>query len=408
MNPEKYVELEEQAESIVRLDDVEAEYLRNLDFYVVLSAVQDEGKRSFIVNPLQYVGHFRLPSDRVVTIRPKIPTASVLRMHAYVYLRWKRPLFRADQVNYSAESFLFELLVQLFNKVVATRAERGLLQEYVRHEENRPVLRGRLLFREHIQQNSGNPNRAFCRSFENTVDIPDNQIVRQTLHVLISAGGWTPKTSDALRANLHQFEGVSPVPIRPLQFGGHHYHRLNQDYLPIHELCALFLATTSISEKPGQLPFKGFLLDMNDLFEKFVERAFIEVGRDFSVSIQPQRSERLSEGEYVSLIQPDLVVTVGGIVVAIVDAKYKRDAFGPANSDLFQVVTYGTALRCKDTYLFYPETELSVERKIRIRNSPIVVNTRRVGISGPDCVLSAERSARLAIKQATETLGTTN
>jgi 5-methylcytosine-specific restriction enzyme subunit McrC len=406
MNPEVYVGLLEQAESIVSLSDVEAEYLENLRFYVVPSAVQDEGMRSFIVNPLQYVGHFRLPSGRFVTIRPKVPTASVLRMLAYVYLRWNYPLFHADEVNYSAESFLFEPLVRLFNDLVASRAERGLLQDYIRHEENRPVLRGRLLFREHIQQNTGNPNRAFCRSFENTVDIPDNQMVKQTLHVLISARGWTRQTSDALRANLHQFEGVSLVPLRTLHFGAHHYHRLNQDYLPIHELCALFLATTSISEKPGQLPFKGFLLDMNVLFEKFVERAFIVVGRDFAVSIQPQRSERLSDGEYVPMIQPDIIVTLGGIVVAIVDAKYKRDAFGPANSDLFQVVTYGTALRCTDTYLFYPETELCVDRRIPIRNSPIVVNTSRVGVSGPDCVLSAERSARLVIKQSIDTLFT--
>jgi 5-methylcytosine-specific restriction endonuclease McrBC regulatory subunit McrC len=145
---------------------------------------------------------------------------------------------------------------------------------------------------------------------------------------------------------------------------------------------------------------------MNVLFEKFVERAFIVVGRDFAVSIQPQRSERLSDGEYVPMIQPDIIVTLGGIVVAIVDAKYKRDAFGPANSDLFQVVTYGTALRCTDTYLFYPETELCVDRRIPIRNSPIVVNTSRVGVSGPDCVLSAERSARLVIKQSIDTLFT--
>jgi 5-methylcytosine-specific restriction enzyme subunit McrC len=398
MSPEQRVALREQAESIVELSDPDAKFLANLQFYVVPSRAEGSEKRLFIVNPLQYVGHFRLPSGRVLTITPKIQTASVLRMLAYAYLRWRHPVFRDEEVNYDSDSFLFEPLVRVFNDLVALRARRGLMQDYVRHEENRPILRGRLLLREHIQQNTGYPSRAFCRFFDNTVDIEDNQVIKQTLHVLVLAGEWSRGTSHSLRANLHQFATVSLIPTRAINFGGHHYHRLNEDYEPIHALCALFLATSSISEKPGQIPFKGFLLDMNKLFEKFVEQAFVSVGADLGVSIHPQRVERLSDGDYLARIQPDILVTRKGIISGIVDAKYKRDAFGPENSDLFQVVTYGTALRCNNTYLFYPETELSIERSLRICNSEIVVNMRQVAVSGPNCVASAERAAQIALR----------
>jgi 5-methylcytosine-specific restriction endonuclease McrBC regulatory subunit McrC len=82
-----------------------------------------------------------------------------------------------------------------------------------------------------------------------------------------------------------------------------------------------------------------------------------------------------------------------------VDAKYKRDAFGPQNSDMFQVIAYGTALRCFDTYLFYSETELAVDRVISVRNSPIVVNTKPVPVSGGDRVKSTEESVRKLLHQ---------
>jgi hypothetical protein len=67
---------------------------------------------------------------------------------------------------------------------------------------------------------------------------------------------------------------------------------------------------------------------------------------------------------------------------------------------MYQVIAYSTALRCSDTYLFYPETELAVERTILVRNSPIVVNTRRVAISGGDCIKSAENSVRVVLERA--------
>ena len=53
------------------------------------------------------------------------------------------------------------------------------LGQSFRHEENLSLIRGKLLFREQIQRNIGYPTRAYCRFFENTVDIPDNQIIRR-------------------------------------------------------------------------------------------------------------------------------------------------------------------------------------------------------------------------------------
>lgn len=399
MNNGARVELVEQSEQEVELSQGDAAFLAQLKFIVTPCPRADEGQYLFTVNPQQWVGHFLLPSGTIVKIIPKIPSASVLRMLAYAFLRWHEQMLRPEEVQYDTDSFLFEPLVRLFNDLVAARARRGLVQDYVRHEENLPLLKGRLLLRDHFHRNVGYPNRAYCRFFENTVDIPDNQIIRRTLKLLLSNGGWSGMTEHGLIANCHQFEAVSDVDLRSVRLEAHHYHRLNEDYEPIHRLCALFLATSSISEAVGRLPFSGFLLDMNKLFEKFVEQAFVTVGAKLGVEIWPQKAERLADSPFVR-IYPDIIVACAGTMVAIVDAKYKRDAFGPQNSDMFQVIAYGTALRCSDTYLFYPETEVAGEKTVPVRNSSIVVNTRRVAISGEDCIKSAENSVRAVLERA--------
>ncbi len=142
-----------------------------------------------------------------------------------------------------------------------------------------------------------------------------------TLKLLLSNGGWTRYTEHALIANFHQFEGVSDLHSRSIHFGPHHYHRLNDDYEPIHRLCTLFLASASISETVGELPFRGFLLDMNKLFEKFVEQAFIAVGAKLRVDVQPQKREPLSKSQFLPMIQPDIIVKCAGRTTAVVDAK---------------------------------------------------------------------------------------
>jgi len=218
MSNDATLKLVEQSEIDVELCHEDAGFLEQLKFSVVPCSLSDKGQGLFRVNPQQWVGHFRLPSETIVTIKPKIPSANVLRMLAYAFLRWHEPVFRPEEVRYDTDFFLFEPLVWLFNDLVAARARRGLVQDYIRHEENLSLIRGRLLLLEHIGRNVGYPSRAYCRFFENTVDIPDNQIIRRTLKLLLSNGGWTRNTEHTLIANFHQFEGVSDLHSRSVHF----------------------------------------------------------------------------------------------------------------------------------------------------------------------------------------------
>ena len=359
-------------------------------------SVADDASASvaYCVNPTSWVGHFALPSGRIIIVEPKIDAANVFRMLGYVFTDKHRSVLQSEDVQYDSERLLFEPLVERFNELVNARTKRGLVQDYIRREDNLSVFRGALNTRDHVQQNLGRENRVHCRFFEQTVDIPDNRFVKATLWHLLQFGGWTPRTTQSLVRNLHHFDAVTLEPLRPQALPSRHYHRLNDDYRPIHELCRLFAECSSVSEHFGRVRFNGFLLDMNRLYEQFVQRAFENVSRRNKQRIAVQEWHTLSRVTQGPMLKPDVIVWSGERATAVADAKYKRDFAMPQNSDMYQVITYGTVLDCRDVYLLYPQTEIDFEREFPVVNSSIVVKTRRVDIASPNAVANVEALAR--------------
>jgi 5-methylcytosine-specific restriction enzyme subunit McrC len=394
-----YVRLQEQAGQEVLLSTEDAALLRELKFdvnaiYKKVERKEPEGAglNSYFVNPKQYVGHFLLPSGTRVVVEPKIDAANVFRMLAYVYAREKQEVFLEAEVSYRPDQFLFEPLVELFNALVANRVRRGLFQDYVTYEENLSVFRGRLIAARHLQQNLARPDRIFCRFSPSTHDVEDNQIVKWTLWFLLRAFPWSSLTVQRLRANLHQFEAVSLKQPDRLSLRHRHYHRLNEDYRFLHDLCRLFLDRGSISETGGRVRFRGFLLDMNDLFEDFITTAFQVVGRASPLLVVSQATAYLSL--YPLRIRPDITIRKGSATASVVDAKYKRSPQMYENHDFYQMLAYATALNCKQTFLIFPSAEYEKDGPVEIVNSPVTIEVRRVNISDKNCVQNAERVAQ--------------
>jgi len=392
------VRLREQTFCSAALSPEDVRYVTELPghcFQVFVEDLKrDDGLVSCRVGPGSMVGHFRVPSGRTVVISPKIETASVIRMLAYVYSDDHRGLLRDEPVNFAPDRLLFEPLVELFNSLVSARARRGLAQDYVRRDENLAAFKGALNVRNHVQQNLGRDNRVHCRFFEQTVDVPDNRLVKTIIFHLVQVGGWTKATAQSLLRNLHQFDAVTLERSPERLTENRHYHRLNDDYRLIHELCRMFLACMSFSENVGHFVFQGFLLDMNLLFEQFVQKAFEKAVLQGGLRSEIQRPRKLSMSPVAPNMRPDVVVREREVVVVVADAKYKRDEGGPRNPDIYQVITYGTVLRCDRVYLVYPATELDSEHDFAIINSDVIVKSRRVDISGKDCIPEAEAAAR--------------
>jgi 5-methylcytosine-specific restriction enzyme subunit McrC len=404
----RLVNLNEQLDSEVLLTLDEASYLADeLGFDVFPSKVGaetnpsvDSPLTSYRVNPKQYVGHFSLSTGASVVIRPKIPAASVFRMLAYVYVSADRHLLDKADVLYASDTLLFEPLVELFNELVAKRVREGLAQDYIRREENLRVLKGKFLLAEQLRRNRCRPDHLMCRYFGNTADIEDNQIIKWTLWKLPTAS-LTELTVRNTRANLHQFEAVSLVRPQRTAFDRRHYHRLNDGYRLLHGLCRLFLDGLSVSENRGDVKFRGYLLDMNSLFERFVTQAFMACPSANEFAIIAQEDSELSDAMSTQsvCICPDVLARRGDQVVAVIDAKYKKITGAYKNHDIYQMISYGTGLGCSSAYLYYPSTESEFQGSIFVTNSGITIEIKSIDIESKRCVDLAEASANELLLQ---------
>ncbi len=118
-----FLEEHQWREALLCSEDVDL--LRSLDFDVLPSravremAAQEPATLAYVVNPHQYVGHFLLPSGTKVVIKPKIDTANIFRMLAYIYERERPDPFREAEVSYASDKLLFEPLVDCRGEFVS-------------------------------------------------------------------------------------------------------------------------------------------------------------------------------------------------------------------------------------------------------------------------------------------------
>src|SRR5215211_1297896 len=257
----------------------------------------------YVLNPNQFVGVVALPSGRRLESFPKVPVRSLFYMLAVVY-DLPSP-FLPEWSEFDELDEMLEFVVAHYADLLEGRIAHGLYRTYTEREENLSAVRGRIAVTDDVRHNFVLRHRTYCRFAEFTWDVPENQILRQVAHVV---AGWVRKPE--LRMHLRRIDRlmgeVAPTNLPASALDGFTYHRLNDDYQPMHRLCRLFLEGASLSEAEGAISFRTFLLDMNRLFEAFVT----QVLRDRTpsgVSVAAQVPTHLDEQRKVHM-RPDLVI----------------------------------------------------------------------------------------------------
>jgi 5-methylcytosine-specific restriction enzyme subunit McrC len=134
---------------------------------------------------------------------------------------------------------------------------------------------------------------------------------------------------------------------------GRSYHRLNDDYQPMHALCRFLIEHAGPGTEIGPHESIPFSVDMPILFETFVAESLASYLPD-TLKVEAQHHARLDANAELSF-RIDLVVRdrVTGRPVSLIDTKYKF-AEQPSEEDIKQVVAYGVRLGITKTYLLYP------------------------------------------------------
>ncbi len=142
------------------------------------------------------------------------------------------------------------------------------------------------------------------------------------------------------------------------------YHRLNEHYRPALSLARLLLSHLSASGSRGGEPFVAFLVEMNQLFERYISHVLRDgLRRHSGIDVALQEGSHLDMASQVQ-IRPDILVRKNGAPVLVVDAKYKRM---PGNADLYQVLAYCEVYRLTRAVLALPSHELTATQAYHVR-----------------------------------------
>ena len=300
-----------------------------------------------------YIGNLSLDDKTQLQIKPKIPLANLLGIIEYAY--------QLDSIQFMEQAIqcqnldeVFDFLAAVLAKKVRTRAQRGLLQDYVKEEGQLSYLRGRLIPETSLKNNFNRQLTMACRFYQHTTNLLDNRILAWTLYRL---GNLRWQDLEVKQMVHHAFRLVAGAVdldyVKPEAFRNRVYHRLNQDYRSMHAICRFFLENSGPQLGAGKREFMSLLVYMPALFEAFIAE-WLKVHLGGGYQLQSQYRVGL-EGSHNLAFRIDLVLreVSSGRVLAVLDTKYKRGK-SPEEADIQQVVAYAVRMETKRAFLVYP------------------------------------------------------
>ena len=313
------------------------------------------------VSARSFVGVVRF-SDFDVHVVPKLVGGNlgVLRMLDYASgLNALRQHPAVRELALSGAS-LFDLVCRILAGESDRMLRQGLNRDYVTHEEDLTVVRGRLRYRDQLLRRFGRVDVLECRFDELETDILENRILAAALQVAarLCRHPETRAQARRLAASFTEFCEIAEFDVDDAE-NSIVYHRLNGHYRTAHFWAFQVLRRSALNdlyETTGGRSF-GFMFDMNALFERFVTRLIQEAFGGMPHRVLPQRRTRsiLTDertGASYAAVIPDVLVewdTPPARHRVPVDAKYKLYEDRPDQSDIYQTFLYA--------YAFAPPSE---------------------------------------------------
>lgn len=299
-----------------------------------------------------WVGFIPLTPRLGIALQPKVQVSNLLRMLAYAY-DLEQLLFQTGHWPVTTLAEFYEQLAQLLARGVLQLRQQGFYSAYFSQTAPALPLRGRIEVARAVRQpwQSALP----CTYTEQTVDVEDNQLLAWTLWEILGSGLCGESTRQVVHQAYRTLAAL--VTVQPLPASAcrqRHYHRLNQQYAPLHALCYFFLSHTGPGYTIGEQRMLPFLIEMARLYERFVA-AWLQ--RQLGDRWRVQSQDRYPLGADRSLyFTVDLVVVElqSGAVRWVLDTKYKVPTAAPSTEDIAQVVAYAQRTGAPEAILIYP------------------------------------------------------
>ena len=322
-----------------------------------------------------YVGIIQTRKGTVLEILPKVDFAEdedpekieTKRVFLNMLRSWrgfKSAQFNESSINAVRHFNMLEVFVHLFLNNLVLLTQRGLARHYRSVEDNLPCLRGRILFPQHIRENSANRARFYVGYDEFSADRPANRLIQSTIHKLL---GFARQARN--QQLLHQLRiCFADIPVSTRLESDWQRHRVDrsmQHYETVMQWVGLFLFNHGLTTFAGKHVNQTLLFPMEEVFEDFVASCFQRYQQRFFVHTQgPQKSFARIGGEEVFYMKPDISLMFNNKAKFILDTKWKRineddsnRKHGIIQADMYQLFAYGKKYGCKQVALVYPKTK---------------------------------------------------
>jgi len=314
--------------------------------------------------------------DISVVISPKIkPDNLFLMLEAGIPAdRWRK-----ETLDYKVDQNLLPSVISFFARTVDAALARGVLRAYRSIDERLVALRGRIDLREQIRQ-PALASPVACTFDEYTSDNAENRYLRAALRRARRVTSVPIDVRRSIERSLIRLDEVSDVIVQPDDFDRMVFTRLNRHYEPALRLARLVLSNLTLLDDHGDAGASSFLVDMNDLFQRFVTLR-LRRALNGSLRLIDEPTRHLGRGGQVTMY-PDLEFhdPLTNRATYVGDVKYKITADGRARSaDYYQMLAYCTALNLPEGVLIYCLADGDPPRRvvevvhtdIRLRTFPI-------------------------------------
>ena len=378
--------LREYASAAVHLSDRQARRLEaEVGDYVSVTPLPDPGMWSLTAR--EYVGTLVVDDIRIL-IRPKITSENLFLL---LEVGLPEQAWRREDFDYAVNHDLLRSLVSFFARTVETTLARGLFRSYRNRNEDLKAIRGRIDFGRQLSR-ARLPMPVACRYGEFTADVIENRGLRAAIRLSLRVSGVPVTDRRRLMRELAAMEEVSDAPVSGDDLQRVHYTRLNDHYRPALGLARLLLDNLTLVDRRGATTAASFMVNMNDLFERFVTERLRRALQGRLV-LESQGSDYLDMGKKVR-VRPDLRFRHprSGSVTYVADIKYKltADARG-RGADYYQLLAYTTALDLPEGVLIYCQTDGGKPAgEITVRYAGKRLHVRAMDLSGSPAEVGEE------------------
>ena len=430
--PAQPLELREYGSDVLALSAQQADALNRMGDGKYLSVEPGGHSGLWRVSAHNYVGSINMTGLQVL-VRPKIPLRNLFLL-LEVGLRERD--WHDEAVHFETTRDLLPALVSFFARTTGTTLARGLYHSYREQRDRLVALRGRLDIARQLAQ-PGVVIPTACKFTEFTADLIENSYLKAAVSRSLRVAGVQPIDRRRLMQHLVTLEDVGEVRHHHNDHDRVVFSRLNEHYRPALQLARLVLANLTLQDVLGETQASSFMLDMNELFERFVTERLRRALRG-RLDVKGQHHDQLDKERYIT-IKPDLLFSANSTPRFVADIKYKLtdDTAAGRNADYYQLLAYTTALDLPEGVLIYcldanraddsdsngssattsrPENSMATEgtpddslpglRSIRVRNAGKVLHTYALDLSGTteDVDRNLDRLANWLKKQAAATV----